>query len=84
MARSWEPIALFDRDECAECCHHLLQRVAVVCRQRSVCWEIFPSDQILRQVRESELSRLLQYAMRPSLAQIHNIRNISNSRTNTI
>ena len=59
-------------DECEGCCHPLFQRMTIVCRQRSIRQRICPRDQGLRQMREKcELSRPLQYALRPPLTPIH-------------
>ena len=39
----WDTV--WQNDECPGCCHHLLQRMTIVCRQRSKCRKICPRDQ---------------------------------------
>ena len=48
-------------DECAGCCHHLSQRVTIMCRHRVIHRKICPRDQSMRQLRDqSGLSQPLQ------------------------
>ena len=55
-----------------------LQRMTIVCRQRSIRREICPRGQSLLQIRKSKLSQPLQHILRPSLALIHNRRKSNN------
>ena len=73
MSSGQEPFVLLGRDDaCAGFCHHLFQRVTLVCRQRGIRRKICPREQNLRQVRDkSELSQPLQYTQRQPLIPIH-------------
>ena len=47
MSSSQEPLVLFGRDdECAGCCHHLVQKMTIVRHQRNIRRKIFSGDQL--------------------------------------
>ena len=61
-------VTRIDRDdECTGCCHHILQIMTIVCRQRSTRQKIGDRDQSLREVRKSKLSQSLQYLFTASI-----------------
>ena len=69
-------------DESAGCCHHISQRMTIVCRQRSIRQKICVRDQSQLQIRKSKLSQPLPNTLRQSLYLIYNRRKISNSQSN--